>query len=173
MWKLSGSQCWTLLVEYKFFLWRWPWIALQINKPSWIMKTYVTSKFFLGLLASYQCWNLCMFWLNLHKWRIFLCVIWWHLLNYVKVATIGCIVIRPLNSQHTTFGFQIITKVQACEHPYAMGNWPKFWSSTFGFWGKWPTYLGNALRFGNWLFIIYDRRCFCCCQITSEKIVQR
>jgi hypothetical protein len=58
MWKPNGFLCWALPREWWqntwLCWWRWPWIVLPMNKPSWIMRTCVISNLCLGLLASYH-----------------------------------------------------------------------------------------------------------------------
>ncbi len=61
-WILLLSPIKRVMVEYKPLLVKISSrIALQTNKPRWTMNTYVISKFCSYLLASYCCWNLCMF----------------------------------------------------------------------------------------------------------------
>jgi hypothetical protein len=36
-----------------------------------------------------------------------------------------------------------------CKHVNVIDNLSLFWSLTFGLWSKWPTYMGNASRFGD------------------------
>lgn len=54
-WIFMLSPTKRMMEKYKTLLVKMVWTVLPIEKPNWIMKTSVTSKFCLGLLASFHC----------------------------------------------------------------------------------------------------------------------
>jgi hypothetical protein len=144
-----------------------------IIEPKKITNICLTSKSYWDFPISCHYWNLCMLWLNLHRYGMCLCATLWLPSRFTKVICIICIWNKVHIPSQITFGYS-----SPCFHVNMKTcTWSEYliliWTPAFGLWGKWPTHMGSALWFGNYDTCICDWIYIFCCWITSEEPMQR